>query len=66
MITWTKRLLLTCTILGLLATNILTLTSTAFNAMLSGALSTAFGVATFTEALQSKIKKQELAAPDPV
>lgn len=32
MITWTKRLLLTCTILGLLATNVLTLTSTAFNA----------------------------------
>jgi hypothetical protein len=36
MITWTKRLLLTCTILGLLATNVLTLTSTAFNAVLSG------------------------------
>lgn len=62
MITWTKRLLLTCTILGLLATNVLTLTSTAFNAMVSGAISTAFGVATVTEALQSKIKKQELAA----
>lgn len=62
MITWMKRLLLTCTILGLLATNILTLTSAAFNAMLSGAISTAFGVATVTEALQSKIKKHELAA----
>ena len=35
-ITWTKRLLLTCTILGLLATNVLTLTSTAFNAAISG------------------------------
>jgi hypothetical protein len=29
-ITWTKRLLLTLTFLSLLATNILTLTSTAF------------------------------------
>ena len=51
MITWTKRLLLTCTILGLLATNVLTLTSTAFNAALSGAMSTALGVATVTDAL---------------
>jgi hypothetical protein len=62
MITWTKRLLLTCTILGLLATNVLTLTNAAFNAALSGAISTAFGVATVTEALQSKIAKQQAAA----
>jgi hypothetical protein len=34
MITWTKRLLLTGTILGLLATNVLILTSTAFDAAL--------------------------------
>lgn len=62
MITWTKRLLLTCTILGLLATNVLTLTSIAFNAALSGFMSTALGVATVTEALQSKIAKQQAAA----
>jgi hypothetical protein len=62
MITWTKRLLLTCTILGLLATNLLTLTSAAFNAALSGFMSTAMGVATFTEALQSKIAKQQAVA----
>jgi hypothetical protein len=43
MITWTKRLLLTCTILGLLATNVLTLTSAAFNTALSGITSTAPG-----------------------
>jgi hypothetical protein len=41
MISWTKRLLLTCTILGLLATNVLTLTSTAFNAAVSGFMSAA-------------------------
>ena len=41
MITWSKRLLLTCTILGLLASNVLTVTSTAFNAALSGLMSTA-------------------------
>ena len=62
MITWTKRQLLTCTILSLLATNILTLTLAAFNVALSGSISTAFSVATVTEALQSRIKKQKLAA----
>ena len=61
MITWTKRLLLTCAILGLLATNILTLTSAAFNAALSGFMSTALGVATVNEVLQSKIAKQDQA-----
>ena len=61
MITWTKRLLLTCTILGLLASNVLTLTSAAFNAAVSGFMTTALGVATVTDALQSKIAKQEKA-----
>ena len=55
MITWTKRLLLTCTILGLLATNVLALTSTAFNAALSGFMSTALGVATVTDALNNMV-----------
>ena len=45
MITRTNRLLVTCTILTLLATNVLTLTSTAFNAALSGFMSTILGVA---------------------
>ena len=62
MITWTRRLLLTFTILGLLATNVLTLTSAAFNAALSGFMSTALGVATVTEALQTKIARQQAAA----
>ena len=42
MITWSKRLLLTCTILGLLASNVLTVTSTAFNTALSGLMGTAY------------------------
>jgi hypothetical protein len=36
MLTWIKRLLLTASFLALITTNILTLTSTAFNAALSG------------------------------
>ncbi len=44
MITWTKRLLLTARFLALIATNILTLTNTTFNAALSGlvGISTSF------------------------
>lgn len=61
MITWTKRLLLTCTILGLLATNVLTLTSTAFNAAVSGLMGTALGVRTVSSMLQSKITNQDKA-----
>ena len=36
MITWTKRLILTASFMALITTNILTLTSTAFNAAASG------------------------------
>ena len=61
MITWTKRLRLTCALLGLLATNILTLTSVAFNAALSGFMTTTLGIATVTSTLQSKIAKQDKA-----
>jgi hypothetical protein len=43
MITWTKRLLLTLTFLALIATNILSLTSTAFNAALAGLMGTSLG-----------------------
>ena len=40
-ITWTKRLILTSAFVALIATNVLTLTNTAFNAALSGLMSTA-------------------------
>ncbi len=46
MITWTKRLILTLSFLALIATNVLTLTNTAFNAAVSGLMSTALIVQT--------------------
>ena len=58
MVTWIKRLVLTCTILGLLTTNILTLTNAAFNAALSGLIGTALGVHTVSSMMQSKIASQ--------
>ena len=60
-ITWTKRLLLTLTFLALIATNILTLTSTAFNAALSGLVGTALGIRTVSSLMQSKITSQDKA-----
>jgi hypothetical protein len=61
MITWTKRLILTLTFLALMATNILTLTNTAFNAALSGLVGTALGIRTVTSMMQSKITSQDKA-----
>ena len=60
-ITWTKRLLLTLTFLALIATNILTLTSTAFNAAVSGLMGTALGIRTVSSLMQSKITSQDKA-----
>jgi hypothetical protein len=59
MITWTKRLLLTLAFLALIATNILTLTSTAFNAALSGLVGTALGIRTVTSMMHSKLATKE-------
>jgi hypothetical protein len=63
-LTWTRRLLLTTIILALIATNVLTLTSTAFNAAISGLLSTALGIQTVSSALQHKLgaSKARMAA----
>jgi hypothetical protein len=58
-ITWTKRLILTLTFLALIATNILTLTSTAFSTALSGMVGAALGVRTVTSMMQSKIASQD-------
>ena len=60
-ITWTKRLLITTTFLALLATNILTLTSTAFNAAISGLMGTALGVRTVSNMMQGKLTSQDKA-----
>ena len=59
MITWTKRLLLTASFLALIATNILTLTNTAFNAALSGLMGTALGIRNVSSVLQNKIANQD-------
>ena len=51
MLTWTRRLLLTGVFLSLIATNVLTLTSVAFNAALSGMMSTALGIQTVADVM---------------
>jgi hypothetical protein len=61
MITWTKRQLLTASFLALITTNILTLTSTAFNAAVSGLMGTALGIRTVSSMMQSKIANQDRA-----
>ena len=60
-ITWTKRLTITLSFLALVATNILTLTSTTFNAALSGLMGTALGVRTVTSMMQDMIVSQDKA-----
>ena len=61
MINCTKRVLLTATLLALIATNILTLTSTAFNAALSGLMSAAVGVSTVSSMMQTKLATRDKA-----
>ena len=58
MITWTKRLILTASFLALIATNILTLTNTAFNTAVSGLMGTALGVRTVSSMMQTKLNRQ--------
>ena len=55
MITWTKRLILTSAFVALITTNMLTLTNTAFNAALSGLMSTTLGVQTVSDTLRGKV-----------
>jgi hypothetical protein len=59
MLTWTKRLLITGSLLALITTNILTLTSTAFNAALSGFIGTALGVRTVSSVMQARLANQD-------
>lgn len=61
LLTWLKRLILITSFLALIITNILTLTSTAFNAAISGLASTALGVRTVYSAFQTKIASQEVS-----
>jgi hypothetical protein len=59
MITWTKRLFLTLSFLAMITTNVLTLTSTAFNAALSGLMSTALGAHTVADLMNEKLKAKD-------
>ena len=54
-LTWLKRLFIALLFLALLASNLLTLTHTAFNATLYGLLATALGVQTVSSALRNKV-----------
>ena len=61
MFTWAKRLALTISFMALLVTNILTLTSKAFNTALPGLLGAATGVRTVSSIMQSRIASQNKA-----
>ena len=61
MITGIKRLILIAAFLGLIASNILTLTHSAFNAALSGLLGTTLGVRTVSSMMQSKLASKDAA-----
>lgn len=56
-----RKMALLTVLIALLASNVLTLTSTAFNAALSGALATALGVRTVTGALSAQLHSREAA-----
>ena len=61
MLRWTKRISITILLLTLLATNVLTLTDTAFNAGLSGLMGTYLGVKTVSSAMQAKLASKDAA-----
>ena len=59
MFTWFRRFILLIMFLGLLATNVLTLTSTAFNAALTGLVATAVGIKSVTSKLHAQVAFQK-------
>ena len=61
MVKFLKRLFLTFTLICLLIFNVLTLTVSSLNALVSGLIATAFGVATVTSALHTKAASQRAA-----
>ena len=61
LMTWTRRLIFTMTLLGLLTSNVLTLTSSAFNAALSGAMSTTLGITTVADLMSQRLANKERA-----
>lgn len=61
MLIWMRRIFVTATFLILLASNILSLTHSAFNAALSGIVGSALGVRTVSGMMQAKISSQAAA-----
>ena len=61
LIKWLRRLFITAIILVLLITNVLSLTSTVFNATLTGLMATAMGVKTVTSKLHAQVANQKSA-----
>lgn len=59
MLTWIRRLLLTGLVLSLLLTNVLTLTSVAFNAALSGLVGSALGIQTVAGVMNQRLAGKE-------
>lgn len=59
MFTWFRRFILLIMFLGLLATNVLTLTSTAFNAALTGLVATTVGIKSVTSKLHAQVAYQK-------
>lgn len=61
MLTWLRHLLLTGLLLSLIATNILTLTSAAFNTVLSGLMGSALGIQTVAELMNRRLAGKDKA-----
>jgi hypothetical protein len=59
MIKWLRRLFLTAVILILLITNVLSITSTAVNAAITGLVASALGVKTVTSKLHAQVASHE-------
>ena len=60
MLTTIKRVILITTFLSLILTNILTLTSMAFNAALSGLMASRLGISTVTSKMQKQIDSKSI------
>jgi hypothetical protein len=61
MIRWLKRIVIFALMIGLLVSNALTLTSSTFNALLSGALAGAIGVKTLSQLNREALDRQRSA-----
>ncbi len=59
MLTWIRRLSLTGLFLALITTNVLTLTSVAFNAALSGVMGTALGIRTVADVMSQRLSARD-------